>query len=161
MNFCRTFRNTALKEIGKIYTVQGRKFLLSFPAPYNCDQLKASGWSSRLAQSASSTQHMWELLAGNRTAVLPRHARRRRMRSYPNLCASKFNKTNLKHGEHIHQPKASSTSRMRTTCVFFCVLLSRGFSWLPQRDWAYSLATSIRAMRTTAIFPGETRALVI
>ena len=36
MNFCRTFRNTALKEIGKIYTVQGRKSLLSFPAPYTC-----------------------------------------------------------------------------------------------------------------------------
>ena len=34
MNFCRTFRNTALKEIQKIYTVQGRKFFLSFPAPY-------------------------------------------------------------------------------------------------------------------------------
>ena len=51
-------RNTALKEIGKIYTVQGRKFLLSFPAPYTCDQLKARGLSSRLAQSASSTQHM-------------------------------------------------------------------------------------------------------
>ena len=29
--------------------------------------------------SASSTQHMWELLAGNRTAVLPRHARQRRI----------------------------------------------------------------------------------
>ena len=56
--FCRSFRNTALKEIGKIYTVQGRKFLLSFPAPYTCDQLKARGLSSRLAQSASSTQHM-------------------------------------------------------------------------------------------------------
>ena len=29
--------------------------------------------------SASSTQHMWELLAGNRTAVLPRHAWGRRI----------------------------------------------------------------------------------
>ena len=38
--------------------MQGRKFLLSFPAPYTCDQLKARGLSSRLAQSASSTQHM-------------------------------------------------------------------------------------------------------
>ena len=27
--FCRSFRNTALKEIGKINTVYGRKFLLS------------------------------------------------------------------------------------------------------------------------------------
>ena len=65
MNFCRTFRNTALKEIGKIYAVQGRKFLLSFPAPYTSDQFKARGLSSWLAQSASSTQHMWELLAEN------------------------------------------------------------------------------------------------
>ena len=134
MNFCRTFRNTALKEIGKIYAVQGRKFLLSFPAPYTCDQFKARGLSSWLAQSASSTQHMWELLAENRTAVLPRQPRRRRIRSYPDLSANKFNKTNLKQGAHIHQPTASSTSRMRTTCVFFFVLLSRGFSRLPQRE---------------------------
>ena len=32
--------------------------------------------------SASSTQHMWELLAGKRTAVLPRHARGRCITSY-------------------------------------------------------------------------------
>ena len=63
--FLPRFRNTALKEIGKIYAVQGRKFLLSFPAPYTCDQFKARGLSSWLAQSASSTQHMWELLAEN------------------------------------------------------------------------------------------------
>ena len=160
MNFCRTFRNTALKEIGKIYAVQGRKFLLSFPAPYTCDQFKERGLSSWLAQSASSTQHMWELLAGNRTAVLPRHARRRRIRSYPDLCASKFNKTNLKQGAHINQPTASSTSRMRTTCVFFACC-SRVASRDSPKGRAYSLATSIQATRTTAIFPGETRALVI
>ena len=34
MNFCRTFKVTARKEIGKIYTVRGRKFFLSLPAPY-------------------------------------------------------------------------------------------------------------------------------
>ena len=33
---------------------------------------------------------MWELLAGNRTAVLPRRAWVRRFRSYPDLCASKY-----------------------------------------------------------------------
>ena len=38
--------------------------------------------------SASATQHMWELLAGNCTALFPRHARGRRIRSYPSLCAS-------------------------------------------------------------------------
>ena len=32
-----------------------------------------------LLKSASFTQHMWELLAGNRPAVLPRHARRRQI----------------------------------------------------------------------------------
>ena len=31
---------------------------------------------------ASSTQHMWELLAGNRTAVLPRHAQARRIMGF-------------------------------------------------------------------------------
>ena len=34
MNFCRTFRDTVLKEIGKIYAVRGKKLVLSFPAPY-------------------------------------------------------------------------------------------------------------------------------
>ena len=34
---------------------------------------------------ASSTQHMWELLAGNHRAVLPRHARGRRIGCYPDL----------------------------------------------------------------------------
>ena len=29
-------KRLALKEIGKIYTVQGRIFFLSFPAPYTC-----------------------------------------------------------------------------------------------------------------------------
>ena len=38
----------------------------------------------------SSTQLMWKLLAGNRTAVLPRRAWGRRIRSYPDLCASKY-----------------------------------------------------------------------
>ena len=161
MNFCRTFRNTALKEIGKIYAVQGRKFLLSFPAPYTCDQFKARGLSSWLAQSASSTQHMWDLLAGNRMAVLLRHARRRRIRSYPDLCASKFNKTNLKQGAHIQKPTPSSTSHMLTTCVFFFAWCSRVASRDSPKGRAYSLATSIQATRTTAIFPGETRALVI
>ena len=36
----------------------------------------------RTLSSARSTQHMWELLAGNRTAVLPRHARGRWITSY-------------------------------------------------------------------------------
>ena len=147
MNFCRTFRNTALKEIGKIYAVQGRKFLLSFPAPYTCDQFKARGLSSWLAQSASSTQHMWELLAGNRMAALLRHARRRRIRSYPDLCASKFNKTNLKQGEHIQKPTASSTSHMLTTCVFF---LRDALAWL--------LATPPKGELTHWLHPFKLRA---
>ena len=50
------------------------------------------------------TTHIGADLAGNPTAVLPWHARwGRRIRSYPDLCASKFNKTNLKQGAHINQ----------------------------------------------------------
>ena len=124
--------------------MQGRKFLLSFPAPYTCDQFNARGPNSWLAQSASSTQHMWELLAGNRTAVLPRHAWRRRIRSYPDLCASKFNKANLKQGAHIHQPTASSTSLMRRgTFKSFFACCSRVASRDSPKGRAYSLATSI------------------
>ena len=47
-----------------------------------------SRWVQSTPVSASSTQHMWKLLAGNRTALLPRHARGRRIRSYPDVCAS-------------------------------------------------------------------------
>ena len=36
--------------------------------------------------SASSTQHMWELLAGNRTAVLPRHAQGRQIMGLVYVC---------------------------------------------------------------------------
>ena len=39
--------------------------------------------------SASSTQHMWELLAGNRTAVLPPHTRGRRIIDWC-MCAPCF-----------------------------------------------------------------------
>ena len=55
MNFCRTFRNTALKEIEKIYTVWGRKFFLSFPVPYTCVffSVQLSRGFSRLPQRES------------------------------------------------------------------------------------------------------------
>ena len=129
-------------------------FILLFPSSSPCRK-------DHFAVSYFSTQHMWELLAGNRTAVLPRHARGRRIRSYPDLCASKFNKTNLKQGAHIHQPTASPVPHA-------CAQLASSFaccSRLPSRDSpkgrACSQATSIQATRTTAIFPGETRALVI
>ena len=36
--------------------------------------------------SASSTQHMWKLLAGNRTAALPRHARGRQITGLVYVC---------------------------------------------------------------------------
>ena len=36
--------------------------------------------------SASSTQHMWELLAGNRTAAIPRHARGRQIKGLVYVC---------------------------------------------------------------------------
>ena len=66
-----------------------------------------------------STQHMWEPLAGNRTAVLPRLARGRRIRSYPDLCASKFKRTNLKQGAHIHQPTPRPGQYLTHSIVFF------------------------------------------
>ena len=37
--------------------------------------------------SASSTKQMWELLAGNRTAVLPRHARGRQIMGLVYVCS--------------------------------------------------------------------------
>ena len=46
--------------------------------------------------SASYTQHMWELLAGNRTAVLPRYARGRWITSYQYIEAR----------AHVQQPTA-------------------------------------------------------
>ena len=44
--------------------------------------------AQRTPVSAGSTQHMWELLAGNCKALLSRHERGRRITSYPHLCAS-------------------------------------------------------------------------
>ena len=78
-----------------------------------------SGASASTSLSDSSTQHMWEPLAGNRTAVLPRLARGRRIRSYLDLCASKFKKTNLKQGTHIHQPTPQPGQYLTLSIVFF------------------------------------------
>ena len=52
--------------------------------------------------SASSTQHVWELLEGNYTAVLPRHALGRRISIFADLCASKSNKTNWPGGGLVY-----------------------------------------------------------
>ena len=52
--------------------------------------------------SASSTQHTWELLAGNCTAVFPRHALGRRISISADLCASKSSKTNWPGGELVY-----------------------------------------------------------
>ena len=54
-----------------------------------------------------------------RTAVLPRLARGRRIRSYPDLCASKFNKANLRQGAHIHQPTPRPGQYLTLSIVFF------------------------------------------
>ena len=77
-----------------------------------------AGASASTPLSDSSTQHMLELLAGNRTAVLPRLARGRRIRSYPDLCASKFKKTNLKQGAHMHQPTPRPGQYLTLSIVF-------------------------------------------
>ena len=54
MNFWRTFRDTVLKEIGKIYAMRGKKLVLSFPAPYTsvlfCVLFPVSRGFSRLPQ---------------------------------------------------------------------------------------------------------------
>ena len=43
-------------------------------------------WVQSCLSSASSIQHMWELLAGNRMAVLPRHTRGRRIMGLVYVC---------------------------------------------------------------------------
>jgi len=64
--------------------------------------------------SASSTHLIWELTWLHRTVVLPWHVCWGTwIRSYPDLCASKFNKTNLKQGAHINQPtNMAATARV-------------------------------------------------
>ena len=52
--------------------------------------------------SASSTQHVRVLLAGNCTAVLPRHAPGRQISLFANLCASKSSKTNWPGGGLVY-----------------------------------------------------------
>ena len=52
--------------------------------------------------SASSTQHTWELLAGNCTAGLPRHALGRRISIFADLCASKSRETNWSGGGLVY-----------------------------------------------------------
>ena len=64
--------------------------------------------------SASSTQRMWELLAGNRAAVLPRHARGRWITSYQYIEAR---------GKHTPTHGLAIISRM-------CTAISRG-QWQP------------------------------
>ena len=75
-----------------LYKLKCNYFFLK--STWNCGQVPCikdpllPRWVQSTPVSASSTQHMRELLAGNRAAVLPRHARGRRIRSYPDLCAS-------------------------------------------------------------------------
>ena len=67
--------------------------------------------------TASSTQHIWELMVGNRTAVLLRHAWGRRIMSYPDLCVTKFNKKTLKQRAHI-QLSMAATARVIWLCAY-------------------------------------------
>ena len=64
------------------------------------------------------TTHVGTVRAGNRTAVLPRHARGRRIRTYPDLCASKFNKVNLKQGAHMPWEKEGEKRRPEMRLLF-------------------------------------------
>ena len=64
------------------------------------------------------TTHVGTVRAGNRTAVLPRHARGRRIRTYPELCTSKFNKVNLKQGAHMPWEKEGEKRRPEMRLLF-------------------------------------------
>ena len=76
-----------------------------------------------------STQHMCELLARNRTAVLPRHAWGKWFRSYPDLCASKFSKKTLKQGAHI-QLSMAATARVIWLCACVRYFPGRGLVYV-------------------------------
>ena len=73
-----------------------------------------SRWVQRSLSSAISTQQMWELLAGNRTAVLPRHPGVRWITSYQWIKAR---------GTHTPTHGLAITSRM-------CRAISHG-QWHP------------------------------
>ena len=79
--------------------------------------------------TASSTQHIWELLVGNRTAVLLRHAWGRRIMSYPDLFVSKFNKKTLKQGAHI-QLSMAATARVIWLCAYVRYCPGRGLVYV-------------------------------
>ena len=64
--------------------------------PASQKPLNPEDWVRSCLPGASYTQHMWELLAGNRTVVLPRHARGRWITSYQYIEAR----------AHVHQPTA-------------------------------------------------------
>ena len=64
------------------------------------------------------TTHVGTVRAESRTAVLPRHAPGRRIRTYPDLCASKFNKVNLKQGAHMPWEKEGEKRRPEMRLLF-------------------------------------------
>ena len=69
---------------------------LAFKGPFLPRQVQST------PLSASSTHHLWELLAWNCTTVLPRHALGRRISIFADLCASKSNKTNWPGGGLVY-----------------------------------------------------------
>ena len=78
--------------------VEERKFLLAHENNGTLQRLSIESGNQNanaplrvqgIALSASSTQHMWQLLSRNRTAVLPRHAWGRRIMGW-RRCAPCF-----------------------------------------------------------------------
>ena len=77
---------------------------------------------------ASSTQHMWELLAGNCTALFPRHARGKRIRSYPDLCASCCIRETEDCGEFNISLQLCTV--LNREIVIFCAAFLRKYSYI-------------------------------
>lgn len=77
--------------------------------------------------SAAPTQHMWKLLAGKRTSVLPWNALERRISISANLCANKFNKTNLGASGRT-AVRISANNRLPASSPLWASEASRAFS---------------------------------
>ena len=109
---------------------------MAWTVPHPCAQPYHPGSGSQTAQSssiwhstplsASSSQHMWELLAGNRTAVLPRHAHGKLIRSYPDLSANKGE--TAVHGYHCPGEVLAMREVLARPWVGICVPLALSLS---------------------------------
>ena len=77
--------------------------------------------------SASSTQHMWELLAGNYTALLPRHAPGRRIRTLICVPVAASGKRKTEDNLIFHYNFIQCSSEK---LLFFCAAFLREYSYI-------------------------------